>query len=351
MQDRVKIGILGASGYTGAELLRLLHGHPYVEIVFLTANRHAGQAMASVFPHLLGIPLPLLVREEDADIDAADVIFCALPHGMTQTTIAAALQRAPTKKVIDLSADFRLIDPAAYHTWYCHEHQAPALQREAVYGLTEVHRTAIAAARLIANPGCYTTTALLPLIPLTAAGLIEADGLVIDAKSGVSGAGREAKQETLFTETAEGLRAYGVAGHRHVAEIEQELSRASGGAAVTVSFTPHLIPMNRGILVTCYATLSPGTSIAALRACLEDQYGDEPFVHLVPIDRFPSTRDTRGTNQCRIGVYADRVAGRAIIIAVTDNLVKGASGQAVQNMNLMCGIPEITGLRVLALFP
>ena len=253
-------------------------------------------------------------------------------------------------EVVDLSADFRLHDLAAYETWYGHAHQAPELQRAAVYGLTEIKRDAIRGARLCANPGCYPTASQLPLIPLLEAGLISAEDIVIDAKSGVSGAGRAAKESSLFAEVAEGIHAYGVASHRHAPEIEQGLSEAAG-RAVWVSFTPHLVPMNRGILATTYVRLAVGESASELRRVLAESYEDEPFVQVLPLGSVPATRHVRGSNQCLIGVVADRVPGRAILISAIDNLVKGASGQAVQNMNLMAGFAETLGLEQPALFP
>ncbi|MBL22807.1 MAG: N-acetyl-gamma-glutamyl-phosphate reductase [Rhodospirillaceae bacterium] len=346
---RLPVGVLGASGYTGAELLRLLSGHEGVDVAFLTADRHAGKPMASVFPHLGHLALPDLITLDEVDWNAAEVIFCALPHGTTQEVIKSLFAAAPGKKVVDLSADFRLSDLDVYEEWYGHAHKAPDLQTEAVYGLSEIHRDAIRETRLCANPGCYTTTSELPLIPLLAEGLIAKDEIIIDAKSGVSGAGRSERQGNLHSEVSEGTHAYGIGSHRHAPEIDQELSLAAG-SAVTVSFTPHLMPMNRGILATIYVRLNKEATVDDLRDCLAKRYRDEPFVHVLA-DGAPATRDVRGTNQCRIGVCADRLPGRAILVSVTDNLVKGASGQAIQNMNLMCGLPETQGLEQAALFP
>jgi len=348
MTDKaLKVGILGASGYTGAELVRLLVRHPGVEIALLTADRHAGKAMGDVFPHLARLPLPDLVAIDEAGWDGLDFVFCALPHATTQKVIAGLPK---TLKVCDLSADFRLRDTATYAEWYGGAHQAPELQKQAVYGLTEIYRDDIASSRLVANPGCYTTTAELPLVPLIAAGLVSPDGIVIDAKSGVSGAGRAEKQATLHTEVSEGIHAYGIAKHRHAPEIEQELAVAAG-RPVTVTFTPHLVPMNRGILATVYVTLAAGADAEDLRVALAARYDPEPFVHVLPAGKAPATRDVRGSNHCLIGVFADRVPGRAILLSVTDNLVKGAAGQAIQNMNVMCGLPETMGLEQEALFP
>ena len=345
--ERVRIGILGASGYTGAELLRLLGDHPRAEIRALTAERQAGKAIGEVFPQLAVYDLPSLVKVEDVDVAGLDVVFCCLPHATTQA-IVKALPRGP--KIVDLSADFRLRDPELYAQHYGHAHQAVEIQAEAVYGLTEHYRDAIQATWLVANPGCYTTTSELPLIPLLRRGLIQAEGIVIDAKSGVSGAGRDAKQGSLFTEVAEGIHAYGVATHRHTPEIEQCLADFAG-RPIMVTFTPHLMPMSRGILGTIYVRQAAGVSAADLHAALAEAYAGEPFVHVLPFKSLPQTRHVRGTNLCLIGVHPSRVPGEAILVSVLDNLVKGASGQAIQNMNAMLGLDERTGLGQRPLFP
>jgi N-acetyl-gamma-glutamyl-phosphate reductase len=351
MAGKAKIGVLGASGYTGAELLRLLIRHPRVEIVLLTADRRAGQEMRQVFPQLSPYALPKLVAIESADWKkvALDLAFCALPHGTTQRVIKDLLAKAPKTKVVDLSADFRLADPAVYARWYGHEHDAPELQKKATYGLVEVYRDKIKTARLVANPGCYTTCAQLPLIPLLSAKAIDPDEIVVDAKSGMTGAGRAAKEEMLFAEVSEGFHAYGVGHHRHMAELDQEFSRAAG-RDVIVSFTPHLVPMNRGILSTIYVRGRKRTA-QDLHAILLKFYAKEPFVHVLPFGEMPQTRHVRGSNFTFIGVAKDRPSGRAIICSALDNLTKGASGQAVQNMNLMLGFPETLGLEQVALFP
>jgi N-acetyl-gamma-glutamyl-phosphate reductase len=348
---KTRIAVLGASGYTGAELLRLLIRHPQVEIVLLSADRRAGQFMGDVFPQFAPYALPQLVSLEGIDWTTAglDLVFCALPHATTQKVIKELLAKAPKTRVVDLSADFRLADPAAYARWYGHEHHAPELQKEAVYGLTEVYRAAIAKARLVANPGCYTTCAQLPLIPLLRSGAIDPDEIVIDAKSGMTGAGRAAKEEMLFSEVSEGFHAYGVGHHRHMAELDQEFSRAAG-RNVVVSFTPHLVPMNRGILSTIYMR-SAKSSPEDLHAILSKAYAQEPFVHVLPYGRLPQTRHVRGSNMTFIGLTKDRIPGRVIICSALDNLTKGASGQAVQNMNVMLGLPEATGVDQVALFP
>ena len=349
---KAKIGVLGASGYTGSELVRLLLRHPRVELALLTADRRAGQEMAAVFPQFSPFKLPKLVSIESLDWNKAslDLAFCALPHATTQKVVSDLLGKAPKTKVVDLSADFRLHDPAAYARWYGHEHHAPKLQKEAVYGLVEMHRSAIKKARLVANPGCYTSCAQLAVTPLLKAKAIVPDEIVIDSKSGMTGAGRAVKEEMLFSEVSEGFHAYGVGHHRHMAELDQEFALAAG-RAVVATFTPHLVPMNRGILSTIYLRVTRGTSVEDLHAVLLKYYAKEPFVHVLPFGQTPQTRHVRGSNMTFIGVAKDRVPGRAIVIAALDNLVKGASGQAVQNMNLMLGYPETLGLEQVALFP
>src|SRR4051812_44590060 len=350
MASKAKVGVLGASGYTGAELVRLLLRHPRVEIALLTAERSAGKAMRDVFPQFSPFDLPKLVAVDGLDWVGVslDVAFCALPHGTTQTVIKALLAAAPSTKVVDLSADFRLHDTAAYAKWYGHEHLAPELQGQAVYGLVETHRREIRHAKLVANPGCYTTCAQLPLVPLIKAKAIELDEIVIDAKSGMTGAGRAAKEAMLFSEVSEGFNAYGVGQHRHMAELDQEFSLAAG-REIVVSFTPHLVPMNRGILSTIYVRSAKPPE--DLHAMLAAAYAREPFVHVLPFGETPHTRHVRGSNYTFIGVVKDRIPGRAIIVSALDNLVKGASGQAVQNMNLMLGFAETMGIDQVALFP
>jgi N-acetyl-gamma-glutamyl-phosphate reductase len=345
--NRIKIAILGASGYTGAELIRLLSRHPAAELSLLTADRHAGKALGEVFPHLAGLELPPLIKIADADWDKADVVFCGLPHSTTQEVIAGLPRRL---KVIDLSADFRLEDAEEYAKWYGHPHLALELQKEAVYGLTEFKREALRKTRLCAVPGCYPTSALLPLIPLVAARQVDADDLIVDCKSGVTGAGRALREDMLFAEVSEAINAYGVAHHRHTPEMEQELS-AVAGRKLKINFTPHLMPMNRGILSTIYVRLAGGASADDLRATLATRYAEEPFVRVVPKGAAPATRHVRGSNHCLIGVFADRLPGRAILISVIDNLVKGAAGQAVQDMNVMQGLAETAGLGQQPLFP
>jgi N-acetyl-gamma-glutamyl-phosphate reductase len=350
MSDKAKIAVLGASGYTGSESVRLLLPHPRVQIAALTADRRAGQAMREVFPQFSPFDLPKLISIEAIDWahEKFDLVFCALPHATTQKVVKDLLTRAPATKVVDLSADFRLT-PEAYAKWYGHEHHAPELQREAVYGLVEVYRDAIKKARLVANPGCYTTCAQLPLLPLLRAKAIDPDEIVIDAKSGMTGAGRSAREAMLFSEVSEGFNAYGVGHHRHMAELDQEFSKAAGRDVIS-TFTPHLVPMNRGILSTIYVR-SAKLSADDLHAILAKAYAGEPFVHVLPFGELPHTRHVRGSNMTFIGMAKDRIAGRMIIGSALDNLVKGAAGQAVQNMNLMLGWPETTGLEQVALFP
>ncbi len=352
MPAQARIGVLGASGYTGAELVRLLLRHPRVEIVLLTADRRAGKSMADVFPQFAPYKLPALAAIDDVDwaTIGLDLVFCALPHGTTQKIVKDLWTRAPHVKIIDLSADFRLADPAAYTRWYGRAHAAPELQQHAVYGLTEIYRAQIKTARLLANPGCYPTGAQLALIPLLKAEAIDPDEIVIDAKSGMTGAGRGLREDMLFAEVSEGFHAYGVGRHRHIAELDQEFSRAAG-REVMVTFTPHLVPMNRGILSTIYVRGVQAAPAPDLHALLAKAYADEPFVHVLPFGTVPQTRHVRGSNMTFIGVAADRIAGRAIIVAALDNLTKGASGQAVQNMNLTLGFPEAMGLEQVALFP
>jgi N-acetyl-gamma-glutamyl-phosphate reductase len=348
--SKAKIGILGASGYTGGEALRLLLRHPGVEIAALTAERHAGKAIAQVFPQFVGIPLPGLVKIDEIDPTSLDLVFAALPHGTTQTVIRSLLEKAPKLKIVDISADFRLKDPVAYHKWYGHPHQALELQKEAVYGVTELYRDDVKTARLVANPGCFTTTSILAIVPLLEAGVIDADSIVIDSKTGMTGAGRAAREEMLFSEVSEGLHAYGVGHHRHMAELDQEFSLAAKRDVVP-TFTPHLAPMNRGIYGTHYVKGLDKVTAEEIHKTLADYYKGEPFIQVLEFGRVPHSRHVRGTNFVQIGVVADRVPGRAIVISTLDNLVKGASGQAVQNMNLMLGFPETEGLMQLAIFP
>ncbi len=342
----IHTAILGASGYTGAELLRLLNGHPLFSVVALTGDSQAGKAMAEVYPHLRTLNLPKLVKHTEVDFSKVDLVFCCLPHGTTQEIIAGLPKHI---RIVDLSADFRLHDVEAYKEWYGHEHRAPQLQHDSVYGLTEFYRDEIKTARLVANPGCYPTCSLLPVLPLIEAKIIIPMSVSIDAMSGISGAGRSAKQEMLFTELDGGVAAYSVGHHRHMAEIDQEISRRAK-TDITASFTPHLVPMTRGMLSTIHAGLCEKVTVEKARDCLKKHYKKEPFVHVLDTGS-PSTHQVKGTNFCFISVHEGRIQGELIIVSVIDNLVKGASGQALQNANLMFGLPETTGLEQTAIFP
>lgn len=351
MSDRkIRVGVLGASGYTGADLVRLAVRHPNVDVTVLTANSHAGKPIEEVFPHLRGLDLPALVTVEEANWAEVDAVFCGLPHGTTQQITSTVLKTHPHVKFIDMSADFRLRDADTYQQWYGIKHQAPELQGEAVYGLTEHYRDDIAKARLVACPGCYPTAVLTAMLPLAGAGLIDASEIIIDAKSGVSGAGRGLKQNTLFCEAGEGMSPYAVGTHRHAPEIEQEVSKVFG-SEVTVNFTPHLIPMSRGELCTHYVRCAEGKTADDLREALAAFYAGQGFVHVLKHGEMPATQHVRGSNNVLIGVFPDRIQGRAIVISALDNLIKGSAGQALQNFNLMFGLPEATGLEQVALFP
>ncbi|KAG9130453.1 hypothetical protein Leryth_004334, partial [Lithospermum erythrorhizon] len=310
--ENYRIGVLGASGYTGSEIIRLLANHPNFEITLMTADRKAGQPIGSVFPHLATQKLPDLIAVKDADFSSVDAVFCCLPHGTTQEIIMSLPRDL---KVVDLSADFRLQDISEYEEWYGQAHRAPDLQKEAVYGLTEIYRSEIQGAQLVANPGCYPTSIQLPLVPLMKANLIEVKNIIIDSKSGVTGAGRGPKEANLYTEIAEGINSYGVTRHRHVPEIEQGLSEAVG-SKVTVSFTPHLMPMSRGMQSTIYVEMAPGVSTEDLYQHLKSFYENETFVVLLNKNEIPHTRHVRGSNLCLFNVFPDRLPGRAIIISV-----------------------------------
>lgn len=350
MKSPVKAALLGASGYTGADLLRLGVRHPGLEFVALTANTHAGKPMASVYPHLAHAGLPDLVANEDVDFSQVDVVFCGLPHGTSQKLIAEIIESNPTIRVIDMGADFRFRNPAGYEATYGAQHVAPHLQDVTAYGLSEHNRDAIRDARIIACPGCYPTATLLALLPLAKTGAISTQDLIIDAKSGVSGAGRAPKQNTLMAEAGESVSPYSVGAHRHAPEIEQEISRAAG-ADVTVNFTPHLIPMSRGELITAHVKLGNATNADDLRGVLRQAYADETFVRVLEKGEMPATGHVRGSNFCVISVFDDRIKGRAIVIAAIDNLVKGSAGQAIQNFNIAFGFPEATAIEALPLFP
>ncbi|MCL4133157.1 UNVERIFIED_CONTAM: hypothetical protein GTU68_059485 [Idotea baltica] len=339
-----KIAILGASGYTGAELIRLIAGHPNMEIVALSGERKAGMKMAEVFPHLRHMDLPRLCKIDEIDFTGVDLCFCALPHKTSQEVIRDLPKNL---KIVDLSADFRLRDAADYQKWYGNAHAALAQQDEAVYGLSEFYRDEIRAARLVAGTGCNAATGQFALRPLISAGVIDLDDIILDLKCAVSGAGRSLKENLLHAELSEGYNAYAIGGtHRHLGEFDQEFS-ALAGRPVRVQFTPHLIPANRGILATVYVK----GRAQAIHETFAAAYGGEPFVEVLPFGKAPSTHDVRGSNFVHIGVAADRIEGRAIVIAALDNLTKGSSGQALQNANLMLGEEETLGLMMAPLFP
>lgn len=345
----IKVGIVGASGYTGAELVRILVRHPAAEVEVLTSRSYAGQQMAAVFPHLAGFTDRVLAALNVEEMAArCDVVFTALPHGHAVPVAKVVLERR--KKLIDLGADFRFRDAAVYEAWYRVAHEAPALLKEAVYGLPEFYRERLREASLVANPGCYPTATLLALVPLLRVGVIASEGLIVDAKSGVSGAGRRLDLRTHYAEVNENVQAYNVGIHRHTPEIEQELG-AAAGVEVRVSFTPHLVPQTRGILATVYASLKEPLATGDLLAVYRDFYRGEPFVRVLPEGVLPQTKGVTGSNCAHLGAVADPRTGRAVLLAAIDNLVKGASGQAVQNMNLMFGLPETTGLDSAGIYP
>ncbi|RVV99261.1 N-acetyl-gamma-glutamyl-phosphate reductase [Mesobaculum littorinae] len=338
------VAILGASGYTGAELVRLIAGHPDLHIAALAADRKAGMQMREVYPHLGPLDLPRLVTIDEIDFSQIDLCFCALPHATTQAVIS---QLPRDLRIVDLSADFRLRDPAAYEKWYGKPHAAPELQKEAVYGLSEFYRDEIRGARLVAGTGCNAATGQFALRPLIQAGVIDLDEIIIDLKAAASGAGRSLKENLLLAELYENAAGYGLGGkHRHLGEFDQEFSKIAG-RPVEVTFVPHLIPASRGILATVHLRGEADQIDAALR----NAYEAEPFVHMLPFGSAPSMKDTRGTNMVHIGVAGDRRQGRAVVIATLDNLCKGSSGQAVQNANLMLGLKETAGLTGVALYP
>ncbi len=354
----VRVAVAGASGYTGAELMRLLSQHPHVQLTAVTSEKSAGATISAVYPHLQGIvPLTFEALAPEALAERADVLFLALPHTKSMGPVASCLKAG--KRVIDLSADFRLKNPRTYETWYQTPHAHPDLIEGAVYGLPELHRSAIAKARLVASPGCYPTAAILQLAPLIAHGLIVPDTIVIDAKSGVSGAGRSPALPYHFPEAHESLEPYKIGQHRHIPEIEQELTGLAGtrvtaggqqGTPVTIAFTPHLVPMNRGILSTAYARMKGKLDVAELRTLYREFYKGERFVRL-PENTMPNPRHVRGANYCDIAVHADMRAGWVVTVSAIDNLIKGAAGQAIQAMNLMLGYPEETGLVAPGIYP
>jgi len=345
---KTKVGIIGATGYTGVELLRLLIHHPEVEVTALTSQKYAGVPIGQVFPSLLK-HLEIICEELSVEqiSKKTDFVFTALPHKTAMETVPLFYRSG--KRVVDLSADFRLKDSAVYERWY-QKHTASDLLGESVYGLPELHRDKIRNAKIVGNPGCYPTGALIGLIPLIKKGLISLEGIVVDSKSGVSGAGRDVVLESLFCEVNEGVKAYKIFAHRHTPEIEQEASLLAQ-KKIAVTFVPHLIPMDRGILTTLYVHLTKKMKTEELLNAFREVYGEEPFVQIYPKGKLPNTKDVRGSNFCDIGMTVNEAGDRAVIVTAIDNLVKGASGEAVQNMNIMLGYPETMGLDVVPLFP
>lgn len=345
----LRVAIIGASGYTGVELSRILCTHPEVELTAATSRQYAGKPLAEIFPNLRG--KTDLICENlslDALAQRADFFFTAVPHKTAMDLVPQLLQEG--KKVVDLSADYRLHDVAVYEEWY-QEHSSPGFLKEAAYGLPERYRQQIKAARLVANPGCYPTSIILALAPLLQNGIIDPASIIADSKSGTTGAGRAANVGSLFCEVHDGFKAYKVGGtHRHLPEIEQELSSINH-RAITISFTPHLLPISRGILSTCYANLKATISEDDVLKLYQDSYGSEPFVRMMPIGALPATQYVRGSNFCDIGLAIDSRTNRIIVVSAIDNIVKGAAGQAVHNMNLMCGFAEETGLNAAPFFP
>lgn len=341
----MKVGVLGATGYTGQELVRLLRQHPESEIVYLGSSSSSGKSYEVMFPQFSDAGIGLLEDEEVPDLD---VLFCALPHGLTAGRTGKWLERGI--KVIDLGADFRIKNPDVYETWYNTTHPTKEIIPQAVYGIPELYREEIKGKSLVANPGCYPTATLIALVPFFKKGLVNSKGVIIDAKSGVSGAGRSANLATNFSEVNENFKAYGVASHRHTPEIEQQLSLAAQ-EDVLVNFTPHLVPMIRGILATIYVELAPGVEEGDLLNCWQEHYADEEFIHILPEGIWPQTKFASGSNHVFLQLKVDERTNRGIIVSAIDNLIKGASGQAVQNMNLLWGLPENMGLEMRALWP
>jgi N-acetyl-gamma-glutamyl-phosphate reductase len=347
--EKLRVAICGGSGYTGIELLRILSGHPKIKITAVTSEKSAGKSLASVFPHLQKYrTLTYEPLDKKALLNKADLFFLALPHGASQEAVNFFIENK--KRVIDLSADYRLSDPEVYQEWYGLPHEYQSTLKKAIFGLPEVYRGKIKKAKLIANPGCYPTSAILGLLPAIKNRIIDTTSIIIDSKSGTTGAGRKADLAVSFCEVNEGFKAYGIGTHRHTPEIEQELSLAAG-KKITVNFTPHLLPVDRGILTTVYAKLSKKTDTTTVLNMYKKLYQSEPFVCVLDEGVFPNIKNVRGTNFCHIGVKVVSRTNTLIMVSAIDNLVKGASGQAVHNMNIMMGFQETTGLESLALFP
>jgi N-acetyl-gamma-glutamyl-phosphate reductase len=343
----IRVSIIGATGYAGEDLLRLLLNHTDASIAVLTSESYVGQPISQVYPHFKGyIDTVLENMNIDMIAEASDVVFVALPHGHAMSVVPALL--AAGKRVIDFGADYRMHNVSTYEKWYKLTHASPGTK--AVYGLPELHRAEIKGANLIANPGCYPTATILGITPLLRAELVEKDLIIVDAKSGISGAGRGLGLAYHYPEATENVKAYNIGGHRHTPEIEQELSIAAG-EAITVSFTPHLMPMSRGMLATCYLRLKSGITMAQLDEAYKTAYGNEFFVRLLGAGQYPATKNVRGTNHCDIAWHIDPRTNRVVVVSAIDNLMKGAAGQALQNMNIICGLPETTGLKFPALYP
>lgn len=343
---KVKVGIVGGTGYTGVELLRLLALHPEAELAAITSRGEAGLPVADMFPSLRGQVDLVFSDPAKADLSSCDVVFFATPNGIAMQQAKDLLDKGV--RIVDLAADFRIRDVATWEKWYGMTHACPEVIETAVYGLPEINREMIRKAQLVANPGCYPTSVQLGFMPLLKAGVVDESGLIADVKSGVSGAGRKAETHTLFSEASDNFKAYGVAGHRHLPEISQGLTEMAMGRKVGLTFVPHLVPMIRGIHATLYGKL---TSQVDLQQLFEDCYADEPFVDVLPKGMHPETRSVKGSNYCRIAVHQPQNGDTVIVLSVIDNLVKGAAGQAVQNMNIMFGFAETAGLGVLPLLP
>ncbi|OZI29602.1 N-acetyl-gamma-glutamyl-phosphate reductase [Bordetella genomosp. 7] len=348
--SRIKVGIVGGTGYTGVELLRLLSQHPHVELTAITSRKEDGMAVADMYPNLRGRVKLAFSTPEKARLTDCDVVFFATPHGVAMAQAQELL--AAGTRIIDLAADFRLQDTAAFERWYKMPHACPDVLSESAYGLVELNRDAVAKARVVGNPGCYPTTVLLGLAPVLENGaqLVDTQTLIADCKSGVSGAGRKAEVGSLFSEASDNFKAYGVAGHRHHPEITEQLEKLAGGK-VGLTFVPHLVPMIRGMYSTLYARIRPEAMDTDFQALYEKRYADEPFVDVMPAGSLPETRSVRASNNLRIALHRPQGSGLLVVLVVQDNLVKGASGQAVQNMNLMFGLPESAGLEHVAILP
>ena len=342
----IKVSVIGATGYAGSELVRMLAGHPDAEIKYLASKSYAGEKFTDVYPNIISPDITLCGLDIEKTAKESDLVFCALPHGLSAKTSAELLSYGT--KVIDLSGDLRYDDEKVYEKWYGMPHPNPDMMKKAVLGLTEIYKDKVAKADVVANPGCYTTCSILALHPLLKEGLIEVNGIIIDAKSGVTGAGRSEKTNLLFCEVDENIKAYGIATHRHTSEIEQELSKAAG-ESIALSFTPHLVPMKRGILSTIYADLKDGVTGADIEKTYKMHYGQTPFINFTGTS-IPETKHVSGSNRLDIGCAIDLRLNRLIVVSALDNIIKGAGGQAIQNMNVMFGLDETSGLEINGLY-